>query len=60
MEPKKTKKQKYQVLIYEQPYGYEIEAESKEEAEELALIKHNGGDYDEIDKIKVKEVKSEK
>lgn len=52
----------YIVKIYEQPFVYEVEAESREEAEVLAVNKHNSADWDEISKVdvEVKEIVEEK
>jgi hypothetical protein len=46
--------EKYVVTIYEQPYQYQVMADSEEEAEEKAIIEHNGGSYDDIGQVEVK------
>lgn len=50
-------KKVYQVKIYEQPYVYEIEAETKEEAESIAVNRHNCAQWDEISKVVITEKK---
>ena len=43
----------YKVKIYEQPIVYEIKAVDKADAEYKAVYKYNGGNYQEISKVKV-------
>jgi hypothetical protein len=50
---------KYQVQIYEQPFGYHIEANSKGEAETRATNIHTH-DYADILKVKVTKIKETK
>jgi hypothetical protein len=46
----------YTVLVWEYPFEARVSAESKEQAELIAL-KRLGFDYDQVDKIKVKKTK---
>ena len=43
----------YTVKIYPMPIEYEIEAETKEEAEAIAMQAYNGTRYDDIYKVTV-------
>ena len=53
---KKTKKE-YCVHIYEQYHEYEnIMATSPEQAELIAVERHNGGNYDEISQVEIMQV----
>lgn len=47
------KKITYTVKIYEQPSEYTIDAESKEQAEEIAMHNYNHSDYSNILKVTV-------
>ena len=44
---------KYIVKVYERPYEYTVEADSKAKAENLIINSHWAGDYSEILKVEV-------
>jgi len=53
-EKQKLNKKEYCVHVYEQAHQYEnIQATSPQQAELLAVRRHNGGDYNTIDHIEV-------
>jgi len=49
----KRKKQKYNVYLYPQAFVYKVEAESKDQAELIAVNRYNGGQYEDIYKTKI-------
>ena len=49
-------KRKFRVIIYEQPFEYDVEAKTPEQAELKAFNEHNGGNYDEVCKTEIKEI----
>lgn len=54
MKPKITKLQKFVVTIYPAPYVYEVDAQSKEEAQEIVMDREFASSgWDEIHKIVV-------
>jgi archaeosine-15-forming tRNA-guanine transglycosylase len=51
---------KYRVKIYEQFFEYEVSATDKLHAELIAVDHHNGGNYENINKTEIEEIKRQR